>query len=734
MRKIAVFILSLVLAMNCFALSAFAAESGAEPKSVDARIELISVNGSSPTNNVTVYAGSSFSIDFKIVTDATGGRYTASVSGSGFSMDGSSATRSADNYDGGTITIPVRTDSELSSGRYPVALSVEYTADGATASMSHTVNINVVGYTEPNAPDIPELDGNVDLTINSAPKSAVSAGETFTVDFTATLNNIYSTWGYYGAKGVVTVSGDGFSLAGYLAEQDISIGRNSVTVLCEDGTAPGRKRLTLTVVYTVNGETYTASRTLNIDVVAEEEEEEVDESNDKASFSLVSASIPEGKGRTNLATTLGISFKNNTAFEAKNVTVKISGLSPTTLMLNTYTDTVEIGDVAGGKSINASFPVKFPEFPLSQTSVTVELTYDTAAGPQSQSFNIYLQATEKEPEKEPEIPNVDASLNPKVIVKSYNVDVDNVTSGEEFTLTIVLENTSTKKDLQNMTVKVTPGSNYNSGSGASSGPVFSLIDGTSSFYTDFFEKGGTMEYTIRMKCSSSAGAGSYPIDIEFDFQYERDGGGGYSEGRDSLSINLPVVQPIKFDLMDWYPPTECGPDGTYISFQYFNKSRNPMSALAISVEGDFVMPEQYVGSLAASSYDYFSGMITPVDPSAVGEVKTAILVFTFSDAADNEQRIEYPFDVMITEGAMWGGDDMMWGGDDMMWGGDIGFEDPGFYGDDFMPVDGDGAENGGLQTWAKIAIPVCAVVVLAVIVVVVVKKVKAKRDEEDEED
>ena len=735
MRKFVVFILSLLLAMNCVAVNAFAADSTAP--TIDARLDLVGVNGSSPTSNVTVYAGNSFNVSFIIDTAVTGGRYTAAISGSGFSMDGTSAIRTGANYNGETISIPVRSDAELSTGRYPVVLSVEYVTDKGTASLSYTININVVGYTEPELPTYPEIAGAVDLTINAAPNSEVSAGSTFDVVFTTALSNIYSTWGYgyNNAKGTVTVSGDGFSLAGALAEENISVGRNSVTVLCENNAPAGRRQVTLTVAYVVDGETYTASRTLNIDVIAEEEEEELDESKDKASFSLVSASIPEGKGRSNLSTKLQLSFKNKTNFEAKNLKIRIVSLGD--LILNTYTDTAEAGNIAGGQSVNATFPIKFPEYPSAQTSVTFELTYDSAAGPQTETVNVYLQATEKE-KKEEEAPSIDASLKPKVIVKSYNVDVESVVSGEEFTLTIVLENTSNKKDLENMTVKVTPGANYSSsGSGSSSGPVFSLIDGTSSFYTDFFERNGTKEYTIRMKCSSSAGAGSYPIDIDFDFQYERDGGGGYDAGSDSLSINLPVEQPVKFELMEWEPPTECGPDGTMISFQYFNKSRNPMSALSISVEGDFEMPTQYVGSLGASSYDFFNGTITPVDPSAVGETKTAILVFTFTDAADNEKRIEYPFDVTITETSGMGGD--MWGGDDMMWGGDgfdfpdYGFEDP-MFGPDGMPVDGEGAEGTGLPLWAKIAIPVGAVVVLGIVAGVVVKKVKAKRDEEDEED
>ena len=288
----------------------------------------------------------------------------------------------------------------------------------------------------------------------------------------------------------------------------------------------------------------------------------------------------------------------------------------------------------------------------------------------------------KDDEKE-EIAEDEAKLKPKVIVSSYSVEANNenneILSGEEFTLKITLKNTSLDTDLQNMTVKVTPamGNSASSGNNTStlSGPAFSIVDGTSSFYTETFEKDSTKEYSIKLKCTASAGAGTYPVQVSFDFQYLR--GKTYESSSDSeLTINLPVSQPIKFDLMEWEPPTECGPDGVEISFQYFNKSKNPMTALGIGVEGDFTMPTQYPGSLGASSYDYFSGTITPVDPTAVGQTKQAILFFTFEDSAGAEQKIEYPFDVTITETSTLAGGDM----------GDMGMG-MGMGADNMIPVD-----------------------------------------------
>lgn len=606
-----------------------------------------------------------------------------------------------------------------------LTLEVTFVDDsGHVATCSRTLNIFVVEALE--TPELPEAESDISLNITSAPNEPVMAGDTFNVGFTAYLNGTY--YGYRYGSGTVTVSGTGFTFAGALAEQNISFGTNGVSVLVDKTVPSGRQLVTFTVKFNVEGKELTASKSINVDVIGNDDSEDIDESKDVASFELTGASIPEGKGRSELSTKLKMSFKNTTGFVAKNVKVRLSALGD--IILTTYTDTAAVGDVDPDQTVNATFPIKFPEMTKPQHTVTAEVIFDGPTGPVTESFNVYLQATEKKPEEEaPE----SAALTPKVIVKNYSTDVEKVISGEEFTLSFVLENTSEEKDLRNMTVNVVPQSITSSASGTSSGPVFSFIDGTSSFYTPILEKSSTREYSIKMKCSASAGAGSYPIQISFNFEYADNG--GYSSGNGEMDINMPVEQPIKFELLDWTPPTESGLDGVPISFQYFNKSRNPMNALTITCEGDFEMPQQFVGTVQGSNMDVFSGTIVPVEGAKVGDTKTAVLVFTFEDAAGSEQRIEETFDVSIVDGSVggdMGGDMTVDGG---MMGGDLTFDYGGEFGPDGMPVDGENTEEGGgLPLWAKIAIPAGIAVVAIIVIAVVVKKVKAKREEEDDEE
>ena len=586
------------------------------------------------------------------------------------------------------------------------------------------------------ASNTPTITTTYGVTIQNPTVSSqsINAGDTFTIGFTLNSNSIvnyeyttgsysYASWDST-AQTTASISGSGFSFSGYLAEQDLHSGYNTVTVLSDSSLESGRYQITLTVTCTSkSGSVVSDSRTFNIDV--ESSEVILDEDDDTPSFSLTGASIPEGKGKSNLSTNLTLSFQNNTGYTAKNVKVVLSSLGG--LVLNTYTDTVDCGTVNGGNTITASFPVVFPEYPSAQHTLQATVTYtDNSGNEHTETFNIYLRATEKSEDTTETA--TEKSLEPKVIVSGYTLDVDTVESGEEFTLTFTLRNTSHDKAIKNMTVDVETASSSNS---TTSTNIFSAIDGTTSFYTEEIPTDGEMEYSIALKTSATAGAGTYPITIRYDFEY--DNGTSYSASSNSITINLQVSQAIKFELMEWEPPTECfGSQGCSIYFQFFNKSKTAMSSLTIGVGGDFYMATEYYGTLSASSYDYFSGMIYPNDPDAVGETKTAILTFSFEDESGAEHTLEYEFDVLICEEQETTYfDDSSYMGDD-------------YYFDDDFSVDADSSNvsESSLSTIAKIAIGVGAGVVLIVIIVVVVLVIKNKKkkslldglDDDDDDD
>ena len=160
MKRFVIFVLTLALTLNCMAFTAVADEEGGAGgdntptyTQIDASIELLSVNNAYPTSNVTVSAGGSFVVAFRINTPYYGGRYEATVSGADFSMDGSSASRIGANYSGEVIYVPIRIASTAKTERKSVTLNVRYTLSTGEVTLSQDVNVNVVGMSEVEEPE-----------------------------------------------------------------------------------------------------------------------------------------------------------------------------------------------------------------------------------------------------------------------------------------------------------------------------------------------------------------------------------------------------------------------------------------------------------------------------------------------------------------------------------------------------------------------------------------------------
>ena len=701
MKKILALLLSALIIFSVLPLSVFADEIGDQTTSQQYSIQIANPK----LLTAPIYAGSIFNIKFDLAgldeADISNWSLYATVSGGDFTLAGYLASEQIKST---STTLAILAGKSMQSGRYSLRLNVFGTApNGEAVSASCDFNIDVLSQA---------VNGKLLISNASVDASEVSAGSLFNVRFFASGSGVSHV--------KASVSGNGFTMAGSLASQEVKLNSwNVVTVLADENLETGRYQLVLNLdSIDASGIMVSDSCNFNIDVT--NDSVILDESQDLPDFVLVNASIPEKTGKADLSTNLTIQLKNNTGYDATDVKVTISNLGA--IILNSFTDTVEIGDVDGKETIKATFPIKFPKDPSEQMMLTAIVTYKGENSEVSESFNIYLRCTENS------APADTSSLTPKVIVSNYQTDVEKIVSGDEFILTFVLKNTSVDKDIKNMTVNVIPGADS-----AGNGTIFSPIDGTTSFYTAQLNKSGELEYSIKLKTSASAGARSYPITISYNFEYEN--GGYYTSGQGSMDINLPVTQPIKFELMEWYPPTECyGADGCTISFQYFNKSKNPMSNLAVSVEGDFYMPTQYVGTLAASSYDFFYGQIYPNDPSAIGEMKQAILVFTFEDASSNEHRVEYPFDILICEGFVYD-DSGMYGEEDIIYGPGVVF-DPEEFDDPSMSVDGESEGEGILPAWAWYAIGSGALVVIAIIIIVCVtkKRKNALLDDYDDDD
>lgn len=394
--------------------------------------------------------------------------------------------------------------------------------------------------------------------------------------------------------------------------------------------------------------------------------------------------------------------------------------SSDTFIPDTFDTVYQVGKIEDGHYVTKTYTIKTSAdmktgyYPL---DIIYSYTDKAKSSSSTDKYTTYIYVNN--PNKKDDTTETTTKTTPRIILSNYSIDVDNVMAGSPFTFNFALKNTNSKVSVGNMKITVT-----------SSDGIFTPVQGSNSFYTDKLSTGATSDYSIQLMPKAAAETKSYPITVSIE--YEDDKGTSYNTDE---NINLLVTQPIKVEVIGFEPTPEAyGMNPINIDFKYFNKGKSPLSNLSIAMEGDFTFidGDQYVGALAASSYDEFSGMIMP---NGVGE-QSGTLVLKFEDSTGTEQRVETPFtiNVMEDDGSMGGGMDNP-DFPDGRYNPDGEGEIIGWDDETGMPIYADSNNaSSGLAWWIITLICVGGAAVVTVVTVIIVKKVKAKKAQESDDD
>lgn len=616
------------------------------------------------------------------------------------------------------VSFVIKADPKAPVKSYSLAATIEYVYDtNVTCSFNETIQVSVTEKTNDPTDDLPDDDSPdpVDVTkpvlalsnFSSTPVT-VTAGTNFTVKLDVTNN------GSSAAK-FISIMADNLDSEGFVSSTIDPVKyittiynpfKQSVTLDLKTSASmvTGVYPLNISCKYSdVNNAEYSTTSKIFISVVNNTKPAE-DEKAKSASFIVKSASIPEKIGKPSLTTNLSVSLSNITGNKATDVRVKLSGFSDTGAILNSYTDTVVIGDVKANSAFNATFPIAISKNPTKSISLVATVTYKDSLGAlQTSDFNVFIPSTQSALGDDSD---TDIKSTPRVIMSNYSLDVDNVNAGGKFTFNFSLLNTSPKINVGNMKVSI-----------SSTDGIFSPVEGSSSFYTSTLNMGNSKDYSIMLSAKATAEAKSYPIIITVDYEDEK--GNSYTV---SESVNLFVSQPIRLEITDcFYSPESYGlymP--VMIQFNYFNKGKAALNNLTISAIGDFTLDvgQQYIGNFPASSYDTF---IANLMPTAVG-TQTGAILFSFEDAAGNPQTYEQPITVEVMEEQIISVDDGI-------------IFDPDQEYDEFGNpiIKGESKEKDKLKGWQLALIIGGGVVVVGTITIIVVKVIKKKRANNDDD-
>lgn len=301
---------------------------------------------------------------------------------------------------------------------------------------------------------------------------------------------------------------------------------------------------------------------------------------------------------------------------------------------------------------------------------------------------------------------------PYVIVSAYNYGGGNVTAGQEFTLNLTIENTSSIS-VGNMTMTI------------STPDAFTLVNSSNTVYIESLPAHDTLAYSIRMMARASADPEPAALEIGFDYQYIADG--TRKDVSRAERISIPVSQRDRFQIEDLVLPTTLWVGEEYdLEVKYINKGRSTVYNLSARLEGEGLSePNQSdnagnIDSGKSGSFDFF---LMTYEPG----ILSGNVVVTYEDVNMNEKTVTLPYSIPVesydepvyddpSADYVYNDDGTYYGPDGVL------------YGPDGLPVE----EKAGWVTWAIVG--GCALAGVVVLVVVKKKRKAARLLAELEED
>ena len=317
--------------------------------------------------------------------------------------------------------------------------------------------------------------------------------------------------------------------------------------------------------------------------------------------------------------TLSFAVENNNSADLKNVKVNVE--IPDGL-LNKSRNTFIESSIQAGSSKNYSVTLFAADGAKDQT-YTLKISLSSSASTEStaavtQYASVYVSGGNGE-------------KTPQLMVDNYNYGGTFVQAGDEFLLELGLLNTSNSRAISNIKVTV-----------SSEDGTIIPVNSSNSFYVEKLGKKERVDQAMMFTVKPGAEQKTTPLTV--DMAYE-DGSGNAFTSKDVISI--PVMQETRLEVDDVIAPPELYAGmQSGVSVQFYNMGKTILNNLRVTAEGDFDTPEStsyFVGNMESGKSDtYDFGFIPRKGGTMEGKI-----IFTYEDAAGDQQVLERPFSFEI---------------------------------------------------------------------------------------
>lgn len=227
-----------------------------------------------------------------------------------------------------------------------------------------------------------------------------------------------------------------------------------------------------------------------------------------------------------------------------------------------------------------------------------------------------------------------ATSVPKVIIKSYQLEPEQLLAGGEFKLTMELLNTSATEAVKNLKITVKN----------DEGVILPASSGSNTLYVSKINKESTVTTQISLQSAPDIAAKAHILTVSFSYE-----GGTTLTSYDAVeTLSLPITQPIRLKLGE---PVIYGDamleQPASVSFSLYNMGKSTVYNMMVDIEGDGLrMEEPYYGSNVTSGSNMSADF--NVIPSVSGTISANVVV-TYEDVYGKQYTEKVPFQLNVME-------------------------------------------------------------------------------------
>ncbi len=230
---------------------------------------------------------------------------------------------------------------------------------------------------------------------------------------------------------------------------------------------------------------------------------------------------------------------------------------------------------------------------------------------------------------------------PRVLLQNYTLSESSILAGDIFTLTLYVQNTSTR-EVRNLKISLAtiPAED------GTSGTVFSPVNSSNSFYVERIGAKSTYTKSITIFVDPNATTKTYLVPVEI--LYEDDRGESYTV---SEMVNIPVLQESRLQVLGVeVPPTAIVGEATPVTAEFVNVGKVALKNVLVTVEGDFLKENAsyFLATFEIGQSDFYQAYIIP---EAEGLLEGKV-TFRYLDYTNQEVVEEYPFSIEVMAGLL----------------------------------------------------------------------------------